>query len=240
ATPEAALGAPVAPEQISIAAATTSAVRRTLNPAAGVNGVFSITAKADLTWRNAPLSLADTRAGRPSIPCYWVIGPFDNKGGGTVDTPQPVETDPFQADTTYKGKGGKEVRWAKVLRPDTLAVDREHIVPLWDMYRAENASAYVLVWVVAPSRVDAELAVGSDDGVVAWLNDQRIHANLVSRGYQSREDRAAVSLKAGANKLLFRITQGGGEWKMAAHILDRNGAPLPELKYSLEPPAEKP
>ena len=97
-----------------------------------------------------------------------------------------------------------------------------------------------MVWVVAPKALDADLAVGADDGVVVWLNDQRIHTNLVARGYQSHEDHVPISLKAGANTLLLKVTQGGGDWKFCAHIESKDGAPLPELTYSLEPGGTEP
>lgn len=225
-----------ASERIEVAAGKAGAVR--WNPAlpAAYSGTFSVTARAEFAWRDATVSVSDTKAARSSIPCYWLIGPFDNKGGGTVDTPQAVESEAFQADKTYTGKDGKSIGWHKAARPADLPLEKEWVVDLRALYKAENASAYALVWVIAPKAMDAELAVGSDDGVVAWLDDKRVHANLVNRGHSSRSDRAPISLKAGPNRLLLKITQGGGDWKMAAHIEGQGGVPLPELQYSLEPP----
>lgn len=235
ASPESAVQAMKAPEAIEIQTGKQAAVAWTPKPAAGYSGTFGITARAEVRWQGVPLTLDRACVARPSIPCYWVIGPFDNKGEGTVDTAQTVEAETFDANKTYAGKDGKKIHWAKAERAATLGLEREYAVDLVKLYGGQNVSAYALVWVIAPRETEAELALGSDDGVVAWLNGKRVHAALENRGYQSRGDRAAVTLKAGANKLLLRITQTWGGWKFGAHIEGKDGGPLPELRYSLEP-----
>ncbi|MGD0089476.1 MAG: hypothetical protein ABSE73_06105 [Planctomycetota bacterium] len=234
-TPEAAVEAPKTVEQFEVSPDSPAAVRWAPNVSPGHTGSFSVCAKAELAWRGAPLTLHATLAARPSVPCYWVIGPFDNKGDGTVDTPQPVESEAFGSARTYTGKGKKQIGWAKAERPVELGLEQEYVVDFLKLYGGENVSAYALVWVLAPKEMEAELAAGADDGLVAWLNDKRVLANLKNRGYQSCEDRVPVAFKAGANKLLLRVTQTNGDWKMCAHLQDKNGNPIPELKYSLEP-----
>ena len=90
----------------------------------------------------------------------------------------------------------------------------------------------------SPNERDAVLALGSDDGVVVWLDGKRAHTNLVPRGYSSREDRVPIRLKAGRNALLLKITQGGGGWCFGAHLEDARGGPLEGVKTSLDPSRE--
>ena len=51
------------------------------------------------------------------------------------------------------------------------------------------------------------LLVGSDDGVLAYLNGQEVHRNDCQRAYTADLDEISVSLKAGWNTLVFRVTQ---------------------------------
>ena len=59
------------------------------------------------------------------------------------------------------------------------------------------------------------LALGSGDGVMVWLNDRQVHKNLTARAYTSQSDRIPIHLNQGRNKLLVKITQGGGAWSFA-------------------------
>jgi hypothetical protein len=196
---------------------------------------LTFTACLELRWRGEtlPLSLTQTFC-ETSVPCWWTIGPFDNRGNGTVDTPQPVEREPVDTSKTYTGAGGRTIAWQKAERPATARVTDEFVLDYVSRYGGNNVSAYVLVWLKSPRDLDAVLALGSDDGVVAWLNGERVHKNMVARGYTSRQDRVPVRLKAGRNTLLIKVAQGDGGWALGAHVLDKNGEPLNGVTYALD------
>ena len=79
--------------------------------------------------------------------------------------------------------------------------------------------AYAATTIESPVAQRAELLIGSDDGVAAWLNGESIHNNLqVMRGVTPDQDRVPVQLKAGVNVLLLKITQGGGDWGFCARF----------------------
>ncbi len=99
------------------------------------------------------------------------------------------------------------------------------------IYGGSDVAAYAHANIGCPVDTDAMLLLGSDDGVVAWLNGRRIHQNLVSRGYTSQQDSVRIKLVKGTNSLLVKVAQGNGGWQMAAHILGVNGNPIPGLKY---------
>ena len=68
------------------------------------------------------------------------------------------------------------------------------------------------------------MAVGSDDGVAVWLNGEEVHRNAVMRGIRPDSDLAAVKMKAGENRLLVKVEQGGGEWKFCLRLLSKEQA----------------
>jgi len=195
----------------------------------------TVTATFSLSWRGQTVSVPFTQTiANTSIPRWWVIGPFHNPGGATADVKNPVETEAIDLAKKYPGQGG-EIAWRKVERPANAPIFAEYAIDLnQTLGYHENASAYALVYVDSDKAQDAVLALGSDDGVVAWLNDKQVHRNLVGRGYASQSDRVSVHLNQGRNKLLVKITQGNGGWAFGAHLFKKDGGFLPGVRYSLD------
>jgi hypothetical protein len=198
---------------------------------------FSLQARADVQWEGVKLSLTDSKTLWPSVPRWWVVGPFDNKGDATVDTPQPPEKGPIDLKAGDPGKGGRTVQWQRCQRPADLPAGQENVLDFEKLLGgpADNASVYALTFVESPADAEAVLSLGSDDGVVAWVNGLRVHAKLASRGYRSMEDVVPVRLHKGRNELLVKVTQTSGGWKFCAHLLDKAGQPLPGVTYTLNP-----
>jgi len=63
--------------------------------------------------------------------------------------------------------------------------------------------------VESPASQDAILALGSDDGIKAWLNGKVIHVNNASRSFRADEDRIRTTLNAGKNTLMLQVINGG-------------------------------
>ena len=79
--------------------------------------------------------------------------------------------------------------------------------------------AYAVATIHSPSAQKADLLIGSDDGVAAWLNGQPVHSNLQTmRAMLPDQDRVPVRLKAGANVLLLKISQGTEAWSFCARF----------------------
>jgi lysophospholipase L1-like esterase len=78
---------------------------------------------------------------------------------------------------------------------------------------------YALTQLTSPVAQDVELLLGSDDGVAVWFNGEQVWDNLlVNRGVTVDQDRVTVTLKAGTNYLLLKISQGGGGWGFCARF----------------------
>ncbi len=196
---------------------------------------FRLHARAELDWSGLKLSLADSRVVFPSIPRWWVIGPFDNRGGERNDIAHPVEKGPARLGAEYTGRRRKKIRWRRCRRPSDLACGAEHVIDFNKLYGGTSAAAYALTWIDSDRATDALLAVGSDDGVVVWLDAARIHTNLAARAYRSMEDEVPLRLRKGRNRLLIKVTQGGGDWKFCGHLLDTQRNPLRGVRYVLDP-----
>jgi HEAT repeat protein len=108
-----------------------------------------------------------------------------------------------------------------------LAGAQNGVVDLGRVMPGENRVAYLRTVVLSDRDQDATLELGSDDGIKVWWNGQVSVANNVVRPCTPGQDKAGVKLKAGANTLLLKITQGGGEWAACARLCGADGKALP-------------
>lgn len=174
----------------------------------------------------------------PSVNAWWIAGPFDAPFESGLATVFPPESG-FDPRAAFEGKGGKAVGWRRCERPvrpgDSLT--DEFFVHLHEFYgeRISHAVAYGFTYLLAPREQDASLAIGSDDGVAVWLNGKEVHRKNVGRPYSPKQDRVAVRLRKGANELLIKVNQGGGDWGFSVFVETPEGAPLPEVVAALEP-----
>ena len=92
--------------------------------------------------------------------------------------------------------------------------------------RTENVLAYAYTELEAAEAMDVLLKIGSDDGVKVFLNGEEIHSKPVIRAFGQDQDIVNARLAQGKNKLLLKVTQGGGEWCFAARLTQRDGQPI--------------
>jgi hypothetical protein len=122
------------------------------------------------------------------------------------DTAWPPETDPAS------------VEWTKA--PFT-----EGSIDLGARYeRSTQVVAYARVVLEAERACAVHLAMGSDDGLAVFRNGQRVFAHDVMRGLVPGEDEVDVGLLPGRNVLLFKVTQGGGDFALAVEARVRGRA----------------
>jgi HEAT repeat protein len=91
----------------------------------------------------------------------------------------------------------------------------------------EKCFAYAYAEIVVNEAVTAELRLGSDDGVVAWVNAKQVWENRVDRGMKFDQDAVEVELDEGKNTILLKISQGGGGWGFCARVSDKSGIGIP-------------
>ncbi len=153
----------------------------------------------------------------PIIPRWRLSGPYqraNTDGAGLLDAKFSPE-DPAAVSTwqTVRAKGGE--------------------VNLSSLLGGSYRCAYLDAVLHATESARVRIEIGSDDGVVAWLNGKEIHRNPASRAYSLGEDRVMVNLEKGANRLLLKITQSGGGWAAGARVLGMDGSPVPGLRFDV-------
>lgn len=119
--------------------------------------------------------------------------------------------------------GDREAVWRRV---KSAGAERPWIVDLGKVAGGNDVVAYLRAEVESPKDQRAELLLGSDDGVKAWLNGELVHANDVMRGLEPEQDRVEVRLKEGRNVLLLKVNQGGGDWGACAKLVPWGGGEL--------------
>ncbi len=98
----------------------------------------------------------------------------------------------------------------------------------------EHCVAYLRTRVWSPLEQAALLELGSDDGIKVWLNGSQVHSNNAWRGLEPGEDKVNVTLREGWNRLLLKITQGGGDWAACARFRTLDGDKLSGLRVQPE------
>ncbi len=99
--------------------------------------------------------------------------------------------------------------------------------------KAQKTSAYLYTEVESDKAQAAVLKIGSCDGVVCWLNGERVHNNQGGRIWKPEADVVNVNLLAGMNAILLRVSQLTGPWGVSLTLLDANGQGLSTVSTPL-------
>jgi HEAT repeat protein len=154
-------------------------------------------------------------AGGPFIRDWLVCGPYRRTGVvGAVAVFDLV----FGPE-----KPGEPVKWYAAPAGDTIN--------LMGFFPSQtDCVAYLKTEIIAPQATYAILLMGSDDGIKAWLNGAEVHSNNIDRGQVVDQDMAPIKLKQDSNKLMLKVTQGGGGWSVCTRIVGPDGFPIEDLR----------
>lgn len=149
---------------------------------------------------------------------WYVIGPFPKRQPEGARRGLDIDylgTEPqvrLDASVPY---GGKEHRWK---RYDRQVLDFNAVARL-DEQKESGVVAYGWTRFLSDKVQDAVLAIGSDDGFVAWLNGEKVAEHIDIRGDYLDDDRVVVHLREGENTLLFKVENWTGPWGAVARLL---------------------
>lgn len=167
--------------------------------------------------------------GTPRESDWWIIGPFENRGGFHRRFPPERE---IQIAQSYTGKAGK-VQWARARDSNV-----DGYVDLKELMKPGTwGVTYGTLSFQCPSRRRAQLRIGTDDGVKLWLNGEEVWARNVRRGAMTDSDRVPVELKEGANTVLIKVCQTLSGWGFFFRITDPEGNPFWDLSFLPEQPS---
>jgi hypothetical protein len=161
----------------------------------GFHGLRLYRNKGKATGLSAPLVLGN----------WHYIGPFDNAGNRGFDMVYPPEKG-IDLNAKYDGKGEPAV-W----RDGKFTDGQANNLALFK--NNSQAVVYLHREIRCARAMDLPISMGSDDGLVVWLNGTRVIAQNVQRACAPDQARVTLKLKAGKNDLLVKVTQGDGAWE---------------------------
>ena len=133
---------------------------------------------------------------------WYIAGPFPAKDSkelyATRFGPEEGATLPLHA--KFGAEGAFEYRFA----PGVLESSSVNL--------AQGVGAeYVAREIFSATDCEIELALSSDDGIVVTLNGVEVHRNEIERSVAPESDRVKLKLKKGANALVCKVVNTGGQ-----------------------------
>ena len=146
---------------------------------------------------------------------WLVLGPFfpsDLEKDFLADVGGEANIHPQEGDTVTTEKG-KTLTWKRYTA-------RGNLVNLVDAVGdAVDATAYAFCLLQSEEARSVKIGLGSDDGVAVFFNGQAVHRHHVVRSVTLDEDGFEVQMKAGLNRCLAKVYNGGGSWGVAMWVL---------------------
>jgi len=102
--------------------------------------------------------------------------------------------------------------------------------------RPTESVVYAHVYVYSPTARYARLLLGCDDGIKVWLNWDNVYTNDRYGSWKKDKYEVDVWLRAGWNRLLCKISQGGGDYEFSARFTDMNYNSFDDLIYQINHP----
>ena len=135
---------------------------------------------------------------------HWkVIGPFDNTGMKGFDAVYPPEEETFDETATYAGKLGG-VSWQPISTDDPYGV----IDIAMQLENYKGSAMYFACRFESEHDQTVEIRLGTANAWKLWVNGEfKFGRQEYHRGMELDQYRVPVSLKAGANVILFKILQ---------------------------------
>ena len=154
------------------------------------------------------------------IKTWHIIGPFPWQQDSDWDKPFVGEPD-IDLAATYR-VGDADLAW----QPHTSG-DATGTLNLMSIYgQIDRQFAYAYTEVDVAEAQPGQIRVGSDDGNAVWLNGERIWLNPCDRGMALDQDLVDCQFQQGVNRILLKISQGGGGWGFCARLTKPDGTAL--------------
>ncbi len=99
-----------------------------------------------------------------------------------------------------------------------------------------ESAVYAHIYVYSPISRSAKLLVGCDDGIKIWINGDNVYTNDRYGGWSKDQFKININLESGWNRLMFKISQGGGDFKFSARITDSFYKTIDDLEYQINNP----
>ncbi|MEN6306406.1 MAG: ThuA domain-containing protein [Anaerohalosphaeraceae bacterium] len=120
------------------------------------------------------------------------------------------------------------VTWKPMPKSDNP--DQFWLVNIGKEFSGNDRAAYIRTTLVSEAEIDAVFEIGSDDGVMIWLDGKLIHTNKDVRPVTPASDKVKVRLEKDANPVLVKVVQGSGEWGFCLRVVTQDGKPVNNMR----------
>ena len=155
---------------------------------------------------------------------WHIVGLFEAPDLDGIFIAHPLEEGEVDLEGIYQGKSGP-VAWRSFSSPSAYGE-----IDLREMFRSEdtdNAAVYLYAEVAnTRNEPEAEIRIGSNDGVMLWHNGRMIHVSAVERKFTPERDRVMVTLTPGVNRFLVKVHNTAGRFKTSVRVLSRTLRPI--------------
>jgi hypothetical protein len=122
------------------------------------------------------------------------------------------------------------VKW-KLIHGDPAGAT-PFVFDLGKLVGGNDRVVYLRTYIWSDADIKAELLMGSDDAVTAWVNGSKVHSKDTVRPLKVDQDKAQIVLKKGFNELMLKVIQYAGQWSGCARIRDIGGGKVSGIKIS--------
>lgn len=188
---------------------------------------------ATLAWLGVSSSgaVAAVVEAKHAINTWLVAGTFDNDAGNSGFAKDWVNEATVQP-ALGQDAGGRTWRY---FDDRLFSRNYDDYQDLFSYYKVKQGLsvaakvAYAHVYIHSPAALTAELFLGADNEYSAWLNGVALGSS--TEGHSRRDAvRLPVTLVAGWNRLLLKITQNNLGWEFCARMRTPAGQPVPGLR----------
>ena len=159
------------------------------------------------------------------ITAWEVAGPYTVEGNDLKD----LFDTPFAPEIEDEKDA---VAWRRI--PVGTNASMPYLVELDKALGRNRRAAYLRTNVWSDAAREARLEIGSDDGNKVWLNGALVNESHATRAVAPAQEIVEIELNEGWNPLLVKVTQDSGEWSACLRIRSTDGAPLEDVRASVD------
>ena len=166
--------------------------------------------------RLTPMTATDAAIAQlPQATSNWyIVGPFSGEAGAAYG----IEYGPEKETGFVRGKRFKYAEQEDAWRHAPGVIDGQ-VAGL----AASIGAEFVARQIYSPDARRIELSMGSDDGIVMYLNGRKVFENPTQRAPAPDQDRVSLDLVPGENFLVCKVVNTGGPAGFYSRALPRDG-----------------
>jgi hypothetical protein len=155
--------------------------------------------------RLTPVGASDAALARlpEAVSGWYIAGPVVGAPGAAYDAEFGPEKEPsFVRGKKFTTADGSSIEW----RYAPGVIDGQAVG-----LAASVGGEFVARQIYSPDARKLELSLGSDDGIVVFLNGRKVHENRTARAVAPDQERVSLDLVPGENFLVCKVVNTGGQ-----------------------------